>query len=254
MIERLEDTKKAAPLFGDWPETLIWSCLQRVMGRVYVDDLKNPQSAMAFLGDFMFLAGEPNRELALYRPEDFQKNCVLMVPQNDQWASVIGDSFGGRVKPMTRYAIKKEPEVFDRERLLPFTRALPAGYRLEWIGEELFYRCREQEWSIDFVSQYPEYDGYQTWGLGVVALREGTMVAGASSYSSFRGGIEIQVNTQPEHRRRGLATACCARLILECLDRGWYPSWDAQNLWSVGLAKKLGYHFSHSYECFAVMG
>lgn len=50
-------------LFDDWEETIIWSCLQRVMGNVYVDDEKHPKSALAKLGRFAsfgFLAGQPN--------------------------------------------------------------------------------------------------------------------------------------------------------------------------------------------------
>lgn len=249
MVERLEDTKKAVPLFGDWQETLIWSCLQQVMGSIYADDLENPRSAMAHLGDFMFFAGEPNRELALYQPKDYGKELVLKVPQNEEWAGLLRDCYGSRARWITRYAMKKEPRVFDRDRLQAFIRKLPWGCCLELIGEDLFYRCREQEWSRDLVSQYPEFAQYQALGLGVVALKDGKIVAGASSYSSFRDGIEIEVDTVPEQRRRGLATACCARLILECQDRGWYPSWDAHNRWSVGLAEKLGYHFSHEYDC-----
>ena len=45
---------------------------------------------------------------------------------------------------------------------------------------------------------------------------------------------------------------CAAKLILECLDRDWLPSWDAQNLMSVGLAKKLGYHFDREYTAYEV--
>ena len=53
-------------------------------------------------------------------------------------------------------------------------------------------------------------------------------------------------------RRRGFAYICGAKLILECLKRGLYPSWDAQNKWSVALAEKLGYHFDHAYQAFEV--
>lgn len=76
------------------------------------------------------------------------------------------------------------------------------------------------------------------------------IVAGASSYSSYKEGIEIEVDTKEEYRRKGLATVCSARLILECLDKGLYPSWDAQNKWSVALAEKLGYHYSHTYTAY----
>ncbi len=66
-------------------------------------------------------------------------------------------------------------------------------------------------------------------------------MAGASSYSVYHGGIEIQIATQKAYRRRGLATACGAKLILLCLERGLNPSWDAHDLRSVALAEKLGY-------------
>ena len=79
---------------------------------------------------------------------------------------------------------------------------------------------------------------------------DGEVVSGASSYSSYTGGIEVEVDTKEEYRRNGLATACAAKLIIECLKRNLYPSWDAQNKWSVALAEKLGYHYSHAYTAY----
>ena len=67
-------------------------------------------------------------------------------------------------------------------------------------------------------------------------------------------GIEIEIDTREDHRRKGLAYACGAKLILECLKRGLYPSWDAQNKWSVALAEKLGYHFDHEYTAYEITG
>ncbi|MDE6664420.1 MAG: GNAT family N-acetyltransferase, partial [Lachnospiraceae bacterium] len=63
MILRLKEPKSAAPLFDNWQETLIWSCLQNIMGAVYADDMNNPHSAMALLGDFCFFAGRPDKDL-----------------------------------------------------------------------------------------------------------------------------------------------------------------------------------------------
>ena len=39
-------------------------------------------------------------------------------------------------------------------------------------------------------------------------------MAGASSYTVYDGGIEIEIDTRPDVRRLGLALACGARLIL----------------------------------------
>ena len=103
-------------------------------------------------------------------------------------------------------------------------------------------------------TQYKDYETYKKLGLGVAVLKGGELVAGASSYSTYDKGIEIEIDTREDHRRKGLAYACGAKLILECQKRDLYPSWDAQNKWSVALAEKLGYHFSHEYVAYEVTG
>lgn len=62
------------------------------------------------------------------------------------------------------------------------------------------------------------------------------------------------IDTKPEYRRKGLATAVGAALILECLQAGLYPSWDAASRISVALAEKLGYTFSHAYPTCELIG
>ena len=244
--------EKAAPLFDGWQETLIWSCLQGVMGKIYVDSPESPASAMALLGDFCFFAGRPNRELVLYGPEQGKKDFLIMAFRDDCWQELIRDCYGEKAKETVRYAIKKEQDIFDREKLETVVSGLPEGYTLKMVNEELFWQCRESNWCRDLVSQYDNYTMYHEIGLGAVILKDGEPVSGASSYSSYIGGIEIEIDTREDHRRKGLAYICGAKLILECLKRGWYPSWDAQNKWSVALAEKLGYHFDHEYRVFEV--
>ena len=107
-----------------------------------------------------------------------------------------------------------------------------------------------QEWSRDFCAAFDSPADFCARGLGAAALYEGVPVAGAGTYTVYRGGIEVEIDTRKDHRRRGLATACGARLILECLDRGLYPSWDAIDLRSIALAEKLGYHRGEPYTIF----
>lgn len=248
MISKIDNPSKVKTLFGNWQETMIWSCLQGIMGDIYTDNIFYPTSAMAILGDFCFLAGEPKEELALFLP----KNFTIMVPQNHKWADVIERCYGAGAKKVTRYAMKKEPDVFKEDKLR-MAMVLPPEYSLKLIDEKLFYLCREQEWSRDLVLQYADYEIYQRLGLGIVVLKDGEIAAGASSYSSYQNGIEIEIDTKKEYRRRGLAYACGAALILECKKRKLYPSWDAQNLWSVALAEKLGYHFDYEYCAYEIL-
>ena len=69
MSYELSDTTKVTHLFEGWKETLIYSCLQRVMGKIFVTELECPKSAMAYVGCFAFYAGEPDRELVINKPE-----------------------------------------------------------------------------------------------------------------------------------------------------------------------------------------
>lgn len=246
------ERKKAEPLFGDWQETLIWSCIQGVMGKIYVDSLENPLCAGAVLGDFCFLAGLPNKELVLFEPNAGSMNFMIMVPQNNGWADLIEKCYREKARKVMRYAIKKETDCFDTKKLQAMVDALPKEYTLAMIDEKWFWRCKEVNWCRDFVSQYGDYAMYKKYGLGVVILKDGVLISGASSYSGYKGGIEIEIDTREDYQRRGLAGVCGAKLILECIKRGWYPSWDAQNKWSLSLAQKLGYHFDHEYTAYEV--
>ena len=49
-----------------------------------------------------------------------------------------------------------------------------------------------------------------------------------------------RVYVEERHRQRGVATALCSRLLLDCLALGLRPNWDAANAESVRLARKLG--------------
>lgn len=246
------EQKVIESIFDSWDESIIWSCLQGVMGEIHTNSTED--AAMALLGDFAFFAGKPCEDLIRWKQENCKQDFIIMVPQNDEWAKLIEMYYGEKAKKVTRYAIKKESDIFDIEKLEQVTLSLPEGYELKLLEEAEYHMCRNNEWSKDLVSQYKDYDMYKKLGLGVVAMNDGEIVAGASSYSRYEKGIEIEIDTREDHRRKGLAYACGAKLIIECLKRDLYPSWDAQNKWSVALAEKLGYHFSHEYVAYEIMG
>lgn len=254
MIYEIENRKIVAPLFDNWEESIIWSCLQGIMGNIYANDPSSPTAAMAILGDFTFFAGEPSTELATYKPTWCTQDFMIMIPQNKDWENTILQMYGNKAKVVSRYATKKELDIFDIERLNKIVSSLPSEYEIRMIDEALYQMCKAQDWSKDLVSQFPSYEDYHRLGLGAVVLKNDMIVSGASSYARYQGGIEIEIDTQQEYRRRGLAYICGAKLILECLKHGLYPSWDAQNKCSISLAEKLGYHYSHTYTAIEVQG
>lgn len=248
MLYELTDTSKVTHLFEGWQETLIYSCLQKVMGKVIVTDLECPKSAMAYVGCFAFYAGEPCRELVINKPEGF----VIMVPKNKAWEACIEECFP-TAKKVVRYAIKKDTK-FDKDRLKNMVDQLPDGYELKKIDEKIYDMCLPDPVTRDFVSAFGSKEKYLEMGRGMVILKSGMIVAGASSYTRYNEGIEIEVDTVEKERKKGLATIVCAALILQCLDEGLYPSWDAMNMNSVRLSKKLGYEFDHEYIAYEVSG
>ena len=252
MVFEVKGTEKIRKLFGDWQETMVWSCLQGVMGHLYTDDPEEPESVMAILGDFCFFGGRPKEEIVSYKPDWCRQSFIIMTAREEEWLDLIENTYGANAKKVTRYAIRKEPDVFDKDKLQKIVGSLDQRYTIRKIDEPLYYACKNERWSKDLVSVYDGYEEYRELGMGYVILEGTTVISGASSYSSYRNGIEIEVDTRTEYRRRGLASVCSARLILECLDRGLYPSWDAQNLWSVALSEKLGYHFAHAYPAYEI--
>ena len=253
-VDKIQDTNKAERLFRDWQETIIWSCLQGIMGSIYAEDTEEPASAVAILGDFCFLAGKPDSKLLSYKPEECKQNFIIMVPQSNEWADLIEKFYGEKAKKVMRYATKKEGNIFDRTLLQNIIASLKHPYSMKRMDRELFQYCAAHDWSRDLVSQYSDYEEYERLGLGIVILDKGVPVSGASSYTRYETGIEVEIDTKEEYRRKGLASVCGAGLILECMDRELYPSWDAQNKWSLALAEKLGYHFDYEYPAYEIWG
>lgn len=247
-----EELSKIEPMFHGWEETMIWSCLQGVMGQAWADSLEHPSSAQIIIGDFCFMAGKPDKELAAHIPESFPGKFLIMVPKTLDWNPIIEEIYGQQAEKALRYAIKKEKNIFSREKLKQNAENLSSEYSLAFIDEKWFHYLKQKAWSRDLCSQYQTYEEYKEKGLGVTALYKGIPVSGASSYTSYLGGIEIEIDTMEAYRRKGLAYACASRLILECLDRGLYPSWDAADLRSVSLARKLGYHPDREYTAYYV--
>ena len=246
MVIELDDTSKAKDLFAGWQETLIYSCLQKVMGKVWVTDSNEPVSALAYIGCFGFFAGKPDRELVESKPKGFS----ILVPQNEAWAQDIEEVYPNARK-VSRYAIKKDTR-FDTIALQKNIDMLPKGYEIREIDSYIYDKCLEDPVTHDFVSSFVDKKQYLDLGKGVVILKDGKIVSGASSYSRYYEGIEIEVDTVETERRNHLATIVCSALILKCLKEGLYPSWDAQNMNSVHLAEKLGYEFDHEYTAYEV--
>ncbi|MGH0052604.1 MAG: GNAT family N-acetyltransferase, partial [Sphaerochaetaceae bacterium] len=146
MIQRLVETQKVISLFAGCHETILKSCMQGIMGDVYVDDREHPHSAFALIGDFCLLAGTPSKELLT-----FQEQCNnywetrLLVPQNEDWEQMIRKTYGNYVQEITRYALKKDAH-FDKVALSLAISSLSPTYQLREIDEILYHYLKTEIW------------------------------------------------------------------------------------------------------------
>ena len=172
----------AAPLFAGWKKTMVWTCLQGHMGSVATDGRTPPESALCAVGDFCFLAGKPDPELAR------QADRPILIPRTPDWEPVLRSVFGEKASPFPRYAMDG-PEAFDRERLAAYAAALPEGYALSPILPQHYPVLMGQVWSKDLCGNFRGGDDFVRRGLGIIALQDGIPVAGASSYTIYDGGV-----------------------------------------------------------------
>lgn len=248
------DLQKIAPLFEGWQETLIWSALEGGMGSIWTV-CPNPKAALCENADFLFLAGSAKEEetrklLEAWKQE--RKQFAILAPREPEAGALIEQVFGSNAQQNERYAFHKGGETFDVPKLERMAQTLPDGVEVCAIDNERYQQALQHSWSRDFVSQFQNAADFQQNGLGFLAVSNGELIGGASSYIRYSKGIELQVETRADWRRRGIASACCARLILECLKRKLYPSWDAANSVSAALAQKLGYRAAGTYPVWEI--
>ncbi|GIN72905.1 zwittermicin A resistance protein ZmaR [Bacillus sp. J14TS2] len=243
--------KKIAPMFENIDSTIILSCLQGHMGTAYVDDLENPSVAQITVGIFAYFAGDAHTKEA----EELLNNLpefTLAIVHSDEWKSRIESVHSGAIEKFQRYRFEKDINHLNRPHLLNLLSSLPEDYEIKKVDHHIANDPSFHELSEDFVSQFDSIDDFIDRGVGYAIVHDGKVVSAATSFSVYNDGIEIEIATHPQYRRKGLATITASALILDCLDRGKYPNWDAANLQSVELAKKLGYIFKESYDTYFI--
>lgn len=255
LIVNNENLKPIAALFEGWNHTSVRAALEGKVGEVWADDEKSPNVAKIIIGTECFFAGDMNnegaKELLLHIPPAYEFEEMQLFPINESWDKLIEAMYYNedpeQYEKYFRYSFKKDSSLFNKVKLEKFTNQLTNEYKIVPFDEKLFHTLQKQEWSQFHGSNFSTFADFENHGVGYVILFNDKPVCCASSYLYYEGGIEIQIDTVEAHRKKGLATACVARLILACLNRGIYPNWDAANKKSMELAKKLGYSLDKVY-------
>ena len=234
-------------------EVLVRGAVDGTIGRVWVPQLGNSSYCLIVVGDFAYLMGLPPKgERALDLKTQIYQSAskAYIYPQNGRWEDWLEEEFMGQTRLVSRYALRKDEHHFDSGLLKQYIESVPKGIRIKRIDDRLYHQALKEEWSRDLCANFEDEKHFQEKGFGYVALKGRELVAGCSAYGASEGMMEIEVDTRKDFRRQGLALACSAAFLLESLEKGIIPNWDAVNLQSVGLAEKLGYVYDREYQVY----
>ncbi|MBR0302448.1 MAG: GNAT family N-acetyltransferase [Clostridia bacterium] len=254
---RIKDFEQLKKVTSDWDNNFVKICLEGRFGEVFAPSKTAPDSAMFRVNEIVLFGGVPDRELVAFCPPTYKTDFALMSAKDDDegWYSLIEEVYGERATRITRYATEIDSlDDFDCKLLESVAADLPEGYETVPIDEALYNYCRGDSDFSDFVSQYPTWEEFRDRAVGFICLYHGEPASGISTFADYEGTIELELATKPAHRRRGLAAAVSARIVLECISRGLYPSWDAANVASLNLAYRFGYHLDHEYTAYEIEG
>ena len=186
---------------------------------------------------FVYLDGKPEPESAARVDTHFRVRPLVCL--TEEWEEQIRARYPERAiyrRTMMRPACRF---------IIPEKTKLPEGCRLSDMDEAAF-----DQHPFSHGMNYSCYAAFQAEGSGAVIYHGGEIVAAASSFLSLNGEVEMDIITKETYRGKNLATACAARMLQNCMERGITVHWDAQNDISRHLAEKFGFETEEAYSVY----
>lgn len=223
---------------------LDWVLKERI-GEIWVDNVENTKVALLTTKSISYIVGDIKSEAFSELLEKIPTPNGIIYPNSD-WKEALKKKLHPKLSFMTRANLSSDSLDIEHVKSLKRT---PEGFELQEIDKETVEQNKEKV--IHTIGQLAGYDTVQSYiknGIGFCIKHNRKVVSAAYSAHPFEREFEIDVWTEDEYRRKGLATAACAALIEYSLENGLIPHWDAQDERSVNLALKLGYSNPERYE------
>ena len=229
--------------------------LDDYMGKAFIDAEKQtfgvlelPAAQLAFLG------GDLSRSSAYTYLKNLPRFWMIFVasPNFEKLAEKVHP---GKWVRLERYAFSSEN--LNITKLRELSSQLPDGFQVKKIDSVLarsLLEDKENEFANHHGVNFDAPDDFSARGFGYCVCEGETIACVASSFTISRKGIEIQIDTKPNYRGKGLATVAAAHLIIHSLENNLDPSWDAATEISAKMAQKLGYTPQANYEMYVFTG
>ena len=217
---------------------VIDAVLEGKLGTVTADDVEAPRVARLDLGCYAVLGGDEAHALAAELISAVRAPREILVPDRQGWRDLLHEIHGERLsdRPMRTFV----SHALDATHLRELSAGVAEAHELVPLNASLAGQL-DEELTPHALQVFPSAEALASEGIGFGVVNKGRLVSAASSYAVSSRRVEVAVATRPSHRRRGLARAAAARMLLSCLEAGLVPEWSASNPVSKRLALSLGY-------------
>ncbi len=199
------------------------------------------KSACVVVSNYYFLEGPFEISLAEKLAEHIRHDAII-TSSNKAWHDYLIQK-NNCLKRITRrlYIWNNHPE-----KLAPYLSQ--TKYVIKNISEKEAEKMLQKEWSKDVFNSYEGIDDFLQRGFGFCITEKEKIISACLSFSHSDYGIEVEIDTDPDYQKKGLAKIVAAYFVNEALKRELKPLWDASNSASAKIAEALGFNFISEYE------
>ena len=232
-------------------------------GRIFVNDVKNPKTALGLTVEGYFLVGDQDNPNTMAALRDLFKGKIFTgeVFVNGDWSMSLA------VHPQTW--VEKLPELIPTHEIEAIERYhyscqslkfkwrenVPNGFTIKRVdgeflnSDQINFSEDIRDW-MDFEQVWGSVESFLSKGVSFCVLHDNDVVSWCASDCVADCRIDIGIFTLPAYRRQGLGTLAVAATVEYCLKHdlkaiGWHC--NAENVGSWKTAERVGFKRNRDY-------
>ncbi len=226
-------------------------------GKVWVDHLEKPTLALVYskaVGGFSIL-GDPEDETVYSDFKDFLQDELFIELKNSgtdffEFSVESNRTKNHMLRMFSDKCMNQEDEYYYRKSTVGSILEIDE-YQIKNIDSKFIERLESGKYNnSDLVSSrilgsWDSYDQFINRSVGIVAVNGSSIVAVLIGSGRYQDVIPIDIMTNAEHRKKGLASILTQHFVNKCVDRRLIAQWNCveSNIASRNTVEKAGFEF-----------